>query len=208
MYDDLVNRLHIYSEACVAYKLDADFASAVQEAADAIEELTGFVQEAERDRDEYRERLDKANDTIEDLEFACNRYEKDYKALCEYLPKWTPVTERLPKIDEKHHCSKDVLAYLDGGGMCFTALEENIFGQTWFECERHPALEEEMIVTHWMKLPEPPDHIGESTEMVDKLDDEQYRVEQKELWDSIQKRSKSTGVNIHDLLEPQKESES
>ena len=36
-------------------------------AANAIEELTGFVQEAERDRDEYRERLDKANDTIEEL---------------------------------------------------------------------------------------------------------------------------------------------
>ena len=40
MNDDLIGRLHRYSEACVAYKLDADFASAVQEAADAIEELT------------------------------------------------------------------------------------------------------------------------------------------------------------------------
>ena len=40
MYDNLIGRLHRYSEACVAYKLDADFASAVQEAADAIEELT------------------------------------------------------------------------------------------------------------------------------------------------------------------------
>lgn len=38
------------------------------EAADAIEELVGFVQEAERDRDEYRERLDKANDAVEELE--------------------------------------------------------------------------------------------------------------------------------------------
>ena len=37
MYDNLVNRLHRYSESCVAYKLDADFASAVQEAADVIE---------------------------------------------------------------------------------------------------------------------------------------------------------------------------
>lgn len=71
-------------------------------------------------------------------------------------PRWVPVTERLPKIDKKHHCSKDVLAYLKDGGMCFTALEENIFGQTWFECERHPAFEEEMIVTHWMPLPKPP----------------------------------------------------
>ena len=38
----------------------------MSEAADAIEELSGFVQEAERDRDEYRERLDKTNDLIMD----------------------------------------------------------------------------------------------------------------------------------------------
>lgn len=39
MYDELVKRLRRYSENVVAYKLDSDFASAVQEAADAIEEL-------------------------------------------------------------------------------------------------------------------------------------------------------------------------
>lgn len=39
MYDELIGRLHRYTENCVAYKLDADFASAVQEAADVIEEL-------------------------------------------------------------------------------------------------------------------------------------------------------------------------
>lgn len=39
MYDELVKRLHRYTENCVAYKLDADFADAVQKAADAIEEL-------------------------------------------------------------------------------------------------------------------------------------------------------------------------
>lgn len=39
MYDELIKRLHRYSENCVAYKLDADFADAVQQAADAIEEL-------------------------------------------------------------------------------------------------------------------------------------------------------------------------
>ena len=43
MYDELVNRLHRYSENCVAYKLDADFASAVHEAAEAIEELSVVV---------------------------------------------------------------------------------------------------------------------------------------------------------------------
>ena len=40
MYDELIRRLHRYSENCVAYKLDADFADAVQQAADAIEELS------------------------------------------------------------------------------------------------------------------------------------------------------------------------
>ena len=41
MYDELIKRLHRYSENLVAYKLDSDFASAVREAADAIEELRG-----------------------------------------------------------------------------------------------------------------------------------------------------------------------
>ena len=62
MYDDLAKRLRYaasYDERIVI--------ETCKEAADAIEELTGFVQEAERDRDEYRERLDKANDTIEEL---------------------------------------------------------------------------------------------------------------------------------------------
>lgn len=41
--DELVKRLHRYSENCVAYKLDADFADAVQQAADAIEGLSHAV---------------------------------------------------------------------------------------------------------------------------------------------------------------------
>lgn len=41
--------------------------------------------------------MKEAAGAIEDLEFACNRYEKDYKDLCAYLPKWIPVTERLPE---------------------------------------------------------------------------------------------------------------
>lgn len=39
MYDELIKRLHSYSENYVAYKLDADFADAVKQAADAIEAL-------------------------------------------------------------------------------------------------------------------------------------------------------------------------
>ena len=38
-YATILKRLRQYSENCVAYKLDADFANAVTDAADAIEEL-------------------------------------------------------------------------------------------------------------------------------------------------------------------------
>ena len=38
-YSAISKRLRRYSENCVAYKLDADFADAVSDAADAIEEL-------------------------------------------------------------------------------------------------------------------------------------------------------------------------
>lgn len=39
MNEELVKRLRRYTMGCVAYKLDSDFAAAVQEAADAIEKM-------------------------------------------------------------------------------------------------------------------------------------------------------------------------
>ena len=42
-YATILKRLRQYSENCVAYKLDADFANAVTDAADAIEELLAKV---------------------------------------------------------------------------------------------------------------------------------------------------------------------
>lgn len=42
-YATISKRLRRYSENCVAYKLDADFANAVTDAADAIEELLDFA---------------------------------------------------------------------------------------------------------------------------------------------------------------------
>ena len=69
MYDELIKNLRGRSQFLLPHygeetSYDSDL---MKQAADAIEELTGFVQEAERDRDEYRERLDKANDAIEEL---------------------------------------------------------------------------------------------------------------------------------------------
>lgn len=59
MYDELIKRLHRYSENCVAYKLDADFADAVQQAADAIEELTAELEYTKRQYDLAVEDLEK-----------------------------------------------------------------------------------------------------------------------------------------------------
>lgn len=60
--DELVKRLR--AECTLPFQT----LQLMREAANAIEELTRLVQEAERDRDEYRERLDKANDAIEELQ--------------------------------------------------------------------------------------------------------------------------------------------
>ena len=73
MYDELVKRLRsglpCYGEKCLSCPDRKHCVTHYEhEAADAIEELSGFVQEAERDRDEYRARLDKANDAIEELQ--------------------------------------------------------------------------------------------------------------------------------------------
>ena len=80
MYEELIKQLR-NRRVCVQHggDLEQDY-PLMREAADAIEELTGFVQEAERDRDEYRERLDKANDAIEELQATlCN-----WCAVCPY----------------------------------------------------------------------------------------------------------------------------
>ena len=67
MYEELVRLL---KDKAGSFDYDGwvDTAVVMEKSADAIEELAGFVQEAERDRDEYRERLDKANDAIEELQ--------------------------------------------------------------------------------------------------------------------------------------------
>lgn len=131
--------------------------------------------------------MKQAADAIEDLSEQLENETEYATALNSYLPQWIPVTERLPEEDG-----------------CYLVAVKNDhqrrYSKTaWFS---HDSWFARQDVTHWMRLPEPPDHIVDFTETVEELDDEQYRVEQKELWDSIQKRSKSTGVNIHDLFEP------
>lgn len=56
MYEHLVKRLRHFPEEYVAYKMDADFARTVREAADAIE---GLIREAEEYKAAYREEHNK-----------------------------------------------------------------------------------------------------------------------------------------------------
>lgn len=116
MYDELVKRLRIcpdYDDGCVNCQHEHDLGcrtTTMREAADAID----------------------------DLEFACNRYEKDYKDQCAYLPKWIPVTERLPEGGVY------VLAYsADDDYMCVEARHKFAAFQ----------------ITHWMPLPEAPEEV-------------------------------------------------
>lgn len=74
MYDVLVKRLRKYTMGWVAYKLDADFASAVQKAADALEELSAKVDSLQT----FADNISRLPD--------CNTCSK--KGMCEFLPKY------------------------------------------------------------------------------------------------------------------------
>jgi hypothetical protein len=91
-----------------------------------------------------------AADAIEDLEFACNRYEKDYKALCAYLPKWIPVAERLPEL------RMAVIVYAPYMKNEFMAYWTGSRWMVWAAGEYEREMPEYHQITHWIPLPEPP----------------------------------------------------
>ena len=87
-------------------------------------------------------------------------------------PKWIPVTERLPEIGTyiiagrmKYYYEKAYTNFVDVAYFGPRWNDTDYSWQTfndWFEGQQ------EFEITHWMPLPEPPDHIGEATEMVEK----------------------------------------
>ena len=63
------------------------------------------------------------------------------------------VEEDLPEIGE-YHVSDVVLCYCKGGVYAFSELEENIFGQKCFSCERDDEYHcNPLEVIAWMPLP-------------------------------------------------------
>lgn len=68
---------------------------------------------------------------------------------------WIPCSERLPDIKE-HHVSEPCIVYCENGAYGFAELEENIFGQVGWNCERDDEYHEPLgEVIAWMPLPEP-----------------------------------------------------
>ena len=127
MYDDLVKRLRVcpdYNEGCV---------NCLHKHALGCRTTT----------------MHEAADAIEDLEFACNRYEKDYKDLCAYLPKWIPVTERLPKQGKRYL----VIRFDEVTKTQFIDILWHDAHDLWW----NRLYKRNYNVTHWMPLPEPPE---------------------------------------------------
>lgn len=99
--------------------------------------------------------LEEAADTIEALEFTCDIYEKDYKALQAYVPKWIPVTEGLPKTQESilgKKSNKVIVAFRFDDGTQGTDTAHTLNGEWVFE-DHITAVER--TITHWQPLPEP-----------------------------------------------------
>lgn len=104
----------------------------------------------------YDAALEEAADAIEELQQMAAHYEetaKDYfKDVCYYLervPKWIPVTERLPERKKAHY-----LCLLDDDSMAVVYWSRVSDWASKGEWTWHNPNWKE--VTHWMPLPAPP----------------------------------------------------
>ena len=109
-----------------------------------------LVKDLRENHDKYFARDMQAADAIEELQQVAAHYEetaKDYfKDVCYYLervPRWIPVTERLPNAHEL------VLIYNPGYLMTTGFIYED--GRWRVRSVDYPD-----TPTHWMPLPEPP----------------------------------------------------
>ena len=114
-----------------------------------------------------------AADAIEELQQTAKHYkgcaDDWYKEACDYkalVPKWIPVTERLPKGEaERYLVAADFMAYGLWVSICYYADNLEEVDEYDFSGERHGGFYgydseyghyEKNGVKYWMPLPEPP----------------------------------------------------
>ena len=137
MYEYLINKLRELPH--LLFVQLGEHEDVVYQAADAIEELKQTVEHYKGCSDDwYKE--------------AC-----DYKSM---LPRWTPVTERLP--DEKKDDAWSAEIAPSDDVLCYLASERRMT-VSWYShtfCEWYTVDEKTVYrygeITHWMPLPEPP----------------------------------------------------
>ena len=76
-----------------------------------------------------------------------------------FLPKWIPVTERLPQGADGKSICENVIAYLDNGDVVPQVCPGWLNGDKWYllidDYDYHTVWGLG-AVTHWMPLPQPP----------------------------------------------------
>ena len=127
MFDELIKRLREESDCPDNYPEDS---ALMREAADAIEQLTADL-ERSKEWETFWEK--EANEAL-----------KKFQTTVASIPRWIPVTERLPE--------DDTICILTNGVSDAIGYRGKVFGWhlIWTDYL------EESDVTHWMPLPEPP----------------------------------------------------
>lgn len=126
MYEDLTAELRIFETVC-KHSDKPDIADLARRAADAIEELQGRAKVLEKVADKW----------------------------CETVPKWVPVTERLP--EEPYGCLAIVWDNPRYDGDMFLNYYPEFVGwdgETWNDADGE---EIPLDVVYWMKMPQIPE---------------------------------------------------